>query len=356
MGRQPAGTVGIVSQSGGLGIDMIRRGVNRGVRFSGVVTVGNCADLGPSDLLEFYLADPDTKVVGLYLETARDGRRLFEILRSGKACKPVVILKGGRTQEGTAAAASHTGSLAGDDRAWLALSRQTGCVLVDTLDGLLDALLAFQMLMPNAAQPLTRVALFGNGGGTSVLATDHFSRLGLKVSPFDQATIDALDRLGLPPGSSIINPVDCPAGNLRKDAGIAERVLEVIYSTAKVEAAVMHLNMTNFVGDGIECLDRLLQAALRAQTLAANRVHFALVLRSDGEPRLEELKHRFRGQATASGIPVYDELSAAGQALAAVRFHECFRRSRMQEGDGDGTADLRDPQAPQGLLTKEGVI
>ena len=89
----------------------------------------------------------------MYIESAGDGRRLFEILREAKARKPVVILKGGRTQLGTMAAASHTGSLAGDDRAWVALSRQTGCVLVETLDEYLDTLLTFQALTPRPQQP-----------------------------------------------------------------------------------------------------------------------------------------------------------------------------------------------------------
>ena len=88
------GSVGIVSQSGGLGTDIIRRGLSRGLKFSGLVTVGNCADIGPSDLLEFYLADPQTKVIGIYIETAKDGRRLFEILREARAAKPVVHAEG----------------------------------------------------------------------------------------------------------------------------------------------------------------------------------------------------------------------------------------------------------------------
>ena len=97
---------GVVSQSGGLGTDIVRRGLNRGVKFSGLVTVGNCADIGPSDMLEYYFADPDTKVIGMYIETARDARRIFEILRAEKARKPVVLLKGGRTKLGLAAAVS----------------------------------------------------------------------------------------------------------------------------------------------------------------------------------------------------------------------------------------------------------
>ena len=105
------GAVGVVSQSGGLGTDIIKRGQWRGIGFSGLVTVGNSADLGPVDLLEFYFEDPQTRVVGLYLEDIKRGRRFFDLLRSDKATKPVVILRGGTSSQGRTAAASHTGAL-----------------------------------------------------------------------------------------------------------------------------------------------------------------------------------------------------------------------------------------------------
>lgn len=330
IGPQETGNAGIISQSGGLGTDIIRRGMSRGLKFSGLVTVGNCADITPSDLLEFYFADPQTKVIGMYIETAKDGRRLFEILREARARKPVVILKGGRTTQGLAAAASHTGSLAGDDRAWVALSRQTGCILVDTLDQFIDALLIFQTLTPQPRHPTQRVALFGNGGGTSVLATDYFARLGLNVTPFEKATVDALAALQLPPGTSITNPVDCPVGTLQQEEGrVAEKILDIIYGSGKPEALVMHLNMSAFVGrTRPEVLDNLVQAALRVQEHHPGLAHFLLVLRSDGDPSLEERKREFRAKAVALGVPVYDEMSNAGSALAALQAHERFLHSR----------------------------
>ena len=330
IGPQETGNAGIISQSGGLGTDIIRRGMSRGLKFSGLVTVGNCADITPSDLLEFYFADPQTKVIGMYIETAKDGRRLFEILREARARKPVVILKGGRTTQGLAAAASHTGSLAGDDRAWVALSRQTGCILVDTLDQFIDTLLIFQTLTPQPLHPTQRVALFGNGGGTSVLATDYFARLGLNVTPFEKTTVDALAALQLPPGTSITNPVDCPVGTLQQEEGrVAEKILGIIYGSGKPEALVMHLNMSAFVGrTRPEVLDNLVQAALRVQEHYPGLAHFLLVLRSDGDPSLEERKREFRAKAVALGVPVYDEMSNAGSALAALQAHERFLHSR----------------------------
>ena len=326
VGPWELGHVGVISQSGGLGTDIIRRGRARGVKFSALVTVGNCADVTPTEFVEYYFDDPQTHVIGLYLETAKDGRRLFDLLRARKAAKPVVILKGGRTQQGLAAAASHTGSLAGDDRVWVALSRQTGCVLVDTLDQFVDTLLLFQSVKPNATHPTKRITLFGNGGGTSVLATDYFARLGLDVMPFEQKAIDELAALGLPPGTSITNPVDCPVGTLSQDEGrVAEKILDIIYASGKPDAVVMHLNLSAFAGRvKPEVLDNLIAAAVRVQEKYPGQAHFMLALRSDGAPALEERKREFRTKALASGVPVFDEMSNAGHALAALAFHERF--------------------------------
>lgn len=330
IGPKEIGKVGIVSQSGGLGTDIIRRGLARGLKFSGLVTVGNCADVTPSDLLEFYFADEATKVIGMYIETAKDGRRLFDILRNAKASKPVVILKGGRTQQGLAAAASHTGSLAGDERVWVALAKQTGCMLVDTLDQFVDTLLIFQSLIPRPQRPTQKVVLFGNGGGTSVLATDYYARLGLDVTPFDSGVIDALAELKLPPGTSITNPVDCPVSTLQQDDGrVAEKILDIIYSLGKPEALVMHLNLSAFAGrTKPEILDNLVAAAMRVQQKYPGRSHFILVLRSDGEPGLEARKREFRDKAVALGVPVYDEMANAGHPLAALATFERFKTAR----------------------------
>ena len=329
-GSAEVGTVGVVSQSGGLGTDIVRRGHVRGVRYSGLVTVGNSADVGPTDLLEYYLADEQTKVVGMYLEAVRDGRRFFEVLRRARARKPVVLLKGGRTAQGRAAAASHTGSLAGDDRVWVALSRQTGCILVDTLDQFIDTLLIFQSLTPRPAQPTRRIAMFGNGGGTSVLATDFFARQGLTVAPFEAETLSRLEALKLPPGSSIVNPIDTPVGTLQQDEGrIAEKILDAIYASADPDALVMHLNIAAFLGrTKTDVVGNLMQAALRVQAHYPGKTQFVLVLRSDGGEEVDARKREFRARALEFGIPVYDEMANAGQALAALAFHERFVHSR----------------------------
>ena len=322
------GCIGVVSQSGGLSTDIIKRGQWRGLRFSGLVSIGNSVDVGAADLLEFYLDDAATRVVGMYLEDIRDGRRFFELLRSPSASKPVVLLRGGRSRLGQAAAASHSGALAGEGRGWDALAAQARCVMVDTLDDFLDALLALQQLELRPARPTREVALFGNGGGTSVIATDLFADAGLAVSPFPRKAKAALEALALPPGTSIANPVDAPVRTLQQEEGrVAAKILDVIYRHARPDAVVMHLNLAAFVGRGeVDPVENLMQAALDVQARYPGQAHFLLALRSDGSPELDASKRAYRQRALAVGIPVYDELANAAVALAAVsRLEERFR-------------------------------
>lgn len=320
------GSVGVISQSGGLGTDIVKRGQWRGLRFSGLVTVGNSADLGPVDLVEFYLEDPQTRVIGLYLEDIKDGRRFFELVRAAAGKKPMVILRGGRSRQGRAAAASHTGAMAADERAWECIARQAGCALVNTVDQFIGALLALQFFQLHE-RPTQRVVLFGNGGGTSVLAADLFAECGLDVSPFGSETLSRLDALGLPPGTSVANPIDAPVATLQEEEGrVANRIFDIVYETAMPDAVVMHINLAAFVGRGGEDpVDNLIQAAVRVQKTHPGRAHFAVALRVDGSPELDERRRRYRELAIGAGIPVYDELGHAAEALSAVRWIEAYR-------------------------------
>lgn len=327
-----AGPVGIISQSGGLGVDIILRGKTRGIRFSGVVTLGNSVDIGPADLLEYYLADERTRVIGVYLEDVKDGRRFFDTLRRARADKPVVLLLGGQTAQGGRAAASHTGSLATPLALWRGLAEQTGAVLAQTLEQFLDQLTTFQTLSPNAARATRRCVLFGNGGGTSVLAADAFAREGLDVSPMPEPAISGLDALALPSGTSVVNPIDTPGPTLRQQEGrVAERILDIVCSLAEPDAVVTHLNLPVFVSSANQQADylaNLTQAVLRVQQRHPGRAHFALVLRSDGSEACDLRKRAFRREAMAQNIPVYDELSNAAAGLGALARYERFLAMR----------------------------
>ncbi|MEP2986003.1 MAG: acetate--CoA ligase family protein [Sulfitobacter sp.] len=314
------GTIGVVSQSGGLSTDIIKRGQWRGLRFSGLVTMGNSCDLTPTDLLEFYFDDPQTRAVGLYIEDIKDGREFFELLRSAKATKPVVILKGGRSSQGRLAAASHTGALAGDDRAWHALTQQTAAVMVPHVNAFLDTLLALQSFTLNPSKPTQTVALFGNGGGSSVLGSDAFAEVDLDVSPFDTQTRKHLDALGFPPGTSVVNPVDTPVRTLQeKDGWVAGEILDIIYEYAKPQAVAMHLNLAAFVGRGdVDPVNNLFSVVEDLQSKHPGKAHFSLALRSDGSAELEDAKRAYKERAREIGVPIYDEIPEMAAALANV--------------------------------------
>lgn len=329
-GVDEPGCVGVLSQSGGLSIDMLRSGRYRGLRFSGLVSLGNCLDLGPCDLLEHFLADLHTRVIGAYLEDIREGRRFFDLLKAGGAAKPVVILKGGRTTQGQRAAASHTGSMASSDHIWRGLARQTGSILVDTLAQFMDVLATLQAETPERAPATGRVILFGNGGGASVLATDAMARLGVDVPPLQPATTKALASLRVPAGASLGNPIDVPANVLQRERGaLASRIIETVAATEEADALVMHLNLPVIVGyEHVDLLGDLMDVAIRLREKLPPSRRLFLVLRSTGQAELEGRRQAAATRAMQAGIPVFRELTDAAQALAALGARSRFFRRR----------------------------
>lgn len=339
-GVEEPGCVGVLSQSGGLSIDIIRRGRQRGLRYSAVVSIGNCLDLDPTDLLRFYLDDPDTHVIGAYLEHLQDGRRFFDLLRQARAAKPVVLLKGGRSPQGQSAAASHTGSLAGNDRLWCAMTAQTGSILVDDLHQFIDTLVAFQAgaslvgveQAVRSPQPAgSQVIIFGNGGGASVLAADALACRGVLVGPLLASTTAALRDLDVPAGASLGNPIDVPANVLQRENGaLAERILQTVCRHELPKALMIHLNLPVILGyRHVDMLGDMVQAAMQVRRSLPAHVPLMLVLRSSGELQYEEKRRHWAAEATRAGIAVLNDLPEASQALSAVLAHARFRAARV---------------------------
>jgi acyl-CoA synthetase (NDP forming) len=322
--------VAFISQSGGLSLDVLRYGRTRGVDFSAVVSLGNSSDIGPADMLEYFLNDPDTKVIGLYLEQVRDGRRLYELLRDARARKPIIILKGGRTRFGQRAAASHTGALANDQRIWDAVIRQTGSIAVGDLDDLMTMFMGVQNHGPASAKPIQQVILFGNGGGTSVIATDQFADFGIEIGPLTAPLAKELDTLKVPHGASVANPIDVPANLLLRDGGeTAGRIIASIFTHAANTALVFHLNLSvmgNY--DDNALIERMVENVVAAAKVSKNVGAFHLVLRSDRATRTEELKQRLIRKVDGTGITVLDEISDSARVLNGLRDLTIFRDIR----------------------------
>jgi acetyl coenzyme A synthetase (ADP forming)-like protein len=199
------GDIAIMSQSGALLVAILDWAVAQEVGFSRVVSLGNKADVDEVDILEAWGEDPHSKVIAAYLEGVEDGKRFMEVARRVTLKMPVVVIKAGTTESGARAVSSHTGSLAGSEKAYDAALRQSGIVRAHSMEDLFDYSFAF------SKQPLikgNRIAVVTNGGGAGIMASDEVERVGLKMASLSVETIERL-RERLPPEANIYNPVDC---------------------------------------------------------------------------------------------------------------------------------------------------
>ncbi|MGD0229184.1 MAG: acetate--CoA ligase family protein [Syntrophorhabdales bacterium] len=203
-GMPPAGDMAFMSQSGALGTSILDIAVAEDIGFASFVSLGNKADLTEIDFLTAWAEPPRVRVVLAYLEGITDGTRFIEVARHFTKRKPLVAIKAGVTAGGSRAVSSHTGSMAGSERAYEAAFTQAGVVRAASIGQLFDfgVALARQPLPANDA-----VAIVTNAGGPGIMATDAIERAGLRLVSFDRKTIDAL-RAALPPAASVLNPVD----------------------------------------------------------------------------------------------------------------------------------------------------
>ncbi len=201
-----SGDVGFVSQSGGNAIEFVTGAAARGLRFSKAVSYGNAADLCEADFFDYLADDPDTRIVTSYLEGVTDGRRFATALKKCGSRKPVVILKGGRTEAGGGVTLSHTASLAGPIRIFDALCRQAGVIRVEGMDELIDMATTFKRV--KRVRGRNACLIITGGGGRSVLAADDTAGEGLDVPQLPPESQDRLREFTPIPGTIIRNPID----------------------------------------------------------------------------------------------------------------------------------------------------
>ncbi len=198
-------SLGFVTQSGAFGTLIFAHAVAAGVGFSSFVSVGNEADTEFSDFLSYLLTTPETKVIGGYLEGAKNGAKFRKAAQDAlKVQKPIMIMKVGRTGAGARAASSHTGSLAGDDKIYNAFFQQMGIIRIETLAELTSFVIVHRGgRMPHG----NNIGILSISGGAGVMMADKSEGLGLNVPEFTGETRRKLETY-LPPFGSAKNPVD----------------------------------------------------------------------------------------------------------------------------------------------------
>jgi 4-hydroxybutyryl-CoA synthetase (ADP-forming) len=225
------GVVALVSQSGAICAATVEDAGAQNIGFSKVISMGNKVDMDESDVLELLAEDDDTRVIVMYLEDIRDGRRFMDIAKriTIEKRKPIIVLKAGRTAEGAKAAASHTGALGGSDANYEAAFAQCGVIRVDTMGELFDLATAF------SKQPLPDggAVIVSNAGGPAIISTDACSKYGLKMADISSIR-DEIAKV-IPAYGSPRNPVDIvgDADYLR-----FENVLKLVLSHPNVGSVV----------------------------------------------------------------------------------------------------------------------
>ncbi len=298
------GRLGLLTQSGGLGLAAMEEAERRGIGLSAFLSVGNKADVSGNDLLEWWEQDGDTDAVLLYVESFGNPRRFASIARRVARTTPIVAVKAGRSKAGARAAASHTGRLlAASDATVDALFHHAGVIRVDTLDELLDT----GALLAGAPAPSgPRVGIVGNAGGLGILALDACEAGGLTAPELSSGLRDAI--AAARPGAATANPVDLLA---HATAAHYDAVVRQLAGSGEIDALLaIHVRPMANMGEDVPGL----LSGLAADPPGGIPIVPVLI----GDP------------AAAAGAPTFAAPEPAARALARAWQHRSWRDTAQE--------------------------
>jgi len=308
------GCVGLISQSGALAAALLDYARGRGIGFSRFVSFGNKVDISEIDLLRALADDPATKLIVMYVEDISNGQDFVDIaheITHGNNPKPILAIKTGRTQEGAAAAASHTGSLAGSDEVYDAVFSQAGVIRVESVEELFDYAEIFsEPSLPKGK----KTAIVTNAGGPGIMATDACIRYGLKLAKFNDYTLKSL-KFQMPPAASLKNPVDV-IGDARHDR--YRSALDAVIADEDVDQVMVLVTpqaMTNAKEIG--------EVVCEMESYSDKPIIACMMGETDVAPGVAVLKEH--------GVPTYQFPENAMRALAAKAQFAEWMRSEIRD-------------------------
>lgn len=327
-----SGDIALISQSGAMAVALLDAAAAEGLGFSLVASIGNKADLDEAEFLEVAAADKQTKVIGLYLESVKDGMKFMDAAARISVKKPIVLIKAGVSARGAKAVSSHTGALAGSTAALAAACRSAGVHLADNTREFLSLLVT---LRNSPALRTTSIAVVTNAGGPGVLATDATEKAGLRLADLEKKTVERL-RAKLPEAASTANPVDVLGDAL---ADRYEEAIDACADDAGVDGIVALLTPQVMT----PC------AAIAKAVAASKKTHPLLPITAAfmGGSHVEEARNILR----KSGIPSFDTPEEAVQAMVSLAIIR--EKKNIVAGDRD---DDRSSAAHQLLKGKKGLL
>ena len=263
-GLPDKGSIGFISQSGavcGAVIDLVK---GTGIGFSHFVSMGNEMDVDETDMIDFLSEDPQVKVIAAYIEAIRNGERFIEVAKRVGRQKPIVMLKAGRSEAGTKAVSSHTGSLAGTYTAYQTAFKQAGVIEARSAQELFDIANAL------ANQPLPtgkRALIVTNAGGPTALASDSIAESGYRLPNLSEETKQGL-RKHLNPAAQVSNPIDMLGSATPQEyamgieAGINDDQIDVILPVNVPTSLVNPEDMANSIADSVAGTKKTVLACL----------------------------------------------------------------------------------------------
>ena len=308
------GNVSIIGQSGTHTINMTTAAQRAGIRVGRAVSIGNAVIVNEADYLEYLRDDPETEVIGMYLEGLKDGRRFFEALKDTTRTKPVVIWKGGQTAAGQRATRSHTASLATASATWDALIRQTGAIPANNGDEVIDVI---QALVHSAQPKGRRLALMAMTGGQSVAISDAFGRVDLEVPELADSSYEQLGQFFNIIGGSYRNPFDMANTIGRSgDADNLRKIMDILAEDPNIDGMVYEFTANFFARFWKEepgLFDEMMN------TLDEFRTRTGLPLVTVMHPgHKDEDVIPLRDDVTSRGFAVYQSFDRAALALSRV--------------------------------------
>jgi len=338
LSREPGG-VALLSQSGGLSIDFAHTGKWRGIGFSRVVSFGNGCDLRETEMLRYLRQDPETKVICLYIEGVSEGREFLAVLRETAREKPVIVIKGGLSDSGSRAAASHTASLGGSRVIWEAALKQCNAVQVENMEEMTDAALAFSLLPAGEYRGL---CVMGGGGALGIAAADAAETFGLAVPRLREDLQAAILEVLPKPGSSPANPVDIanpfvtPAAirdiilYASKDDNVDIHILIQLlyhYKSIKQMLGAGHVREVTPSRELAKCCREAMETGKKPVILILPNFK-----QEEDAIEIEEVIRETRRLFTEAGMPVFDDVKNALRAVALVSGY--YRRRRILSEGG----------------------
>ncbi|MFX1277435.1 MAG: CoA-binding protein [Promethearchaeota archaeon] len=311
-------------QSGGLAVNSAQLAVSYGVYVAQMISIGNAIDLGHPDFLEYFLHDPRTRIIGLYLEHLKNIEEGHKFIKITKECnlnrKPVILWRAGYGDATKKAIISHTGGLAGSNAIWKAVAKQTGCSLVKNSTEMAALASAFKFTSLPASR---RIGLIGIGGGSTIEAGDALEKYNIQIPRLTDKTINKFARFLPDVNTNFVNPLDLGAQGAYPN--IYAKVLSILDRDPNIDAIVFVKDPERFAslqdtmlaesGMKVDLNKMFIQFVRKTRKKYGNKPLYCVMLKINEGFQEYKSRYSFKLKLLNSGIPVFESFDLVGKVL-----------------------------------------